>query len=124
MEANGHQANDLRDQRDNLLKKLSGLVDLHYFETKRGTYTIIMGKGFQLVDGDKAWHIEYSNGAVNWIGTDGSRTELTTDEVGAGELGGWIDIKSRIVPRDVGLLIGSEPNTSGGRSINGWTRWD
>ncbi|OCC15558.1 Flagellar hook-associated protein FlgK [Dissulfuribacter thermophilus] len=124
MEANGHAANDLRDKRDVLLKKLSELTDLHYFETPRGTYTIIMGKGFQLVEGDRSWHIEYSNGAVNWIGTDGTRTELTQEEVGAGKLGAWLDIKSRISPRDKGLLIGSTANTSGGKAVNSWTRWD
>lgn len=124
MEAGGHSANDLRDKRDIILENLSKLTDVHYFETAKGTYTVIMGKGFQLVDGSRSWHLEYVNGKVNWIRTDGTRMELTKNEINSGSLGAWLDIKSRITPKDKWLLTGSIANTSGGKGINGWTRWD
>ena len=123
MEASGGPANDLRDQRDLLLKKLSGLVGLEYFETTRGTYSIVLENGLQLVETDRSWELSYDNGKVNWVSSNGTKSELTSSELSKGELGGWIDIASRVEPSPSDVLIGSEYNTTGGRQININTKW-
>ena len=121
LESSRHKANDLRDQRDELLRRLSELIDVHYFETKRGTYTVLIGQGSPLIEGNRAWHLEARSGEVRWISSDGRSVKLTADDIGPGELGGWLDIKDRISPRDLTMLTGSQVNTVGGQAIKGNT---
>ena len=120
-----HQkANDLRDQRDELLKRLSELANVHYFETQRGTYTVIIGQNRTLVEGDRSWHLEVRSGDVYWISSSNQAYRLTTEDVSEGELGGWLDIKQRIEPRDLTRLVGSLANSTSGKAIRGATVWD
>ncbi|NOX36876.1 MAG: flagellar hook-associated protein FlgK [Calditrichaeota bacterium] len=51
-EGTGGQANDLRDQRDLLLDKLSEYLDIRYVENDRGIMTVSV-EGMMLVGGDK-----------------------------------------------------------------------
>ncbi|MGC8735342.1 MAG: flagellar hook-associated protein FlgK [Dissulfurimicrobium sp.] len=123
MESSNHQANDLRDQRDELVKQLSQLADVHYFETKQGTYTVLIGQGSPLVEGNKSSHLTISDGSVNWEGPTGQIKTLTAQDIKNGTLGGWLDIKSRISPPDTSTLIGSQANTTGGQAIASSTAW-
>lgn len=123
-ETGHHSANDLRDQRDMLIKEMSRLVDIHYFETERGSYTVLIGQGSPLVEDAASWHMEMRNGDVYWAGKAGQDLKLSDKDVKGGELGGWIDLKSRIRPGDTTVLTGSVPNASGGRAIKTSTRWD
>ncbi len=123
-ETGGHSANDLRDQRDMLVREMSNLADIHYFETERGSYTILIGQGSPLVEGDRSWELQLRSGQVEWIGTDGKTFTLTPEDVEGGELGGWLDIKSRITPSDPAVLIGSLPNATGGKGMKPGTHWD
>lgn len=123
MESSNHQANDLRDQRDELVKQLSQLTDIHYFETKQGTYTVLIGQGSPLVEGSRSLHLTLNGGIVNWAGPAGQLKELTTQDIGNGKLGGWMDIKARISPRDTSTLVGSQANTTGGHAIAASTSW-
>ncbi len=123
-ETGRHSANDLRDQRDMLVRELSNLADIHYFETERGSYTILIGQGSPLVEGDRSWELQLRSGEVEWIGTDGKTFTLTPEDVEGGELGGWLDIKSRITPADPAILISSLPNASGGKGMKPGTHWD
>ncbi len=123
-EAGGHSANDLRDQRDMLIKRLSELADINYFETKRGSYTVLIGQGSPLVEDQRSWDLELRGGSVYWQGNAGEDHKLTTRDIRGGELGGWLDLKSRVTPGDPTILTASVPNTSGGRPIRESTRWD
>ncbi len=124
LEAGGHSANDLRDQRDELVKNLSSITDINFFETKRGSYTILIGQGSPLVENDQSWELEMREDSVFWIGSAGQTKELTTEDIQRGELGGWMEIKSLIHPKDPQILTGSVMNTSRGLSINTNTRWE
>ncbi len=123
-ESSHHKANDLRDQRDELVKKLSKLANIHYFETQRGSYTVLIGQGSPLVEDDKSWHLELANNQVNWVANDGTLVPLSNEDISAGELGAWMDIKSRVSPPDTTKLISTQPNTCGGAPIKAATRWD
>ena len=123
-EAGAHSANDLRDQRDMLIKRMSELADIHYFETERGSYTVLIGQGSPLVDGPESWNLEMRSGEIYWTGNAGQELKLTKKDIQGGELGGWIDMKSRVTPRDPTILTGSVTNASGGRAIRSSTRWD
>ncbi|MDW8135448.1 MAG: flagellar hook-associated protein FlgK [Thermodesulfobacterium sp.] len=90
LEAGGKSANDLRDQRDSLIRELSQLVSIQYFESKEGAYNVIIGRGFNLVNIDRTWKIEISGTDIYWIDTQGNKIPLTSREVASGELGGWL----------------------------------
>ncbi|MEF3168691.1 MAG: flagellar hook-associated protein FlgK [Deltaproteobacteria bacterium] len=123
LEAGGHQANDLRDQRDELVRDLSKLADVRYFETKRGSYTVLIGQGSPLVEDDRSWELEMRAGDVYWKESTGDVMRLTTEDVAHGELGAWLDVKSRVSPRDMSVLTASRANTSAGQGIRPATLW-
>ncbi len=122
-EASGHVASDMRDQRDQLVRELSKLVDIHYFETERGSYTIMVGQGSPLVEDDQAWHLEYASEKIYWHGPNGQTNLMKDEDLKHGELGGWIEIKRLISPNDPTELVGSAVNTTGGQAISSATRW-
>ena len=118
-ESGHHDANDLRDQRDELLKRLSELANVRYFETERGSYTILIGQGSPLVEDNKAWELGLLNGKVTWFGSNGQNFELTTKDISSGELGGWLKIKEKLRPKDPTELTSSVVNTAnGGEAIH------
>jgi len=122
-EASGHVAADMRDQRDQLVRELSELIDIHYFETERGSYTVMVGQGSPLVEDDQAWRLEFSNSDVYWKGPNGQSVLMKDEDLEHGELGGWIEIKRLVSPNDPTELIGSAVNTSGGQAISPATQW-
>ncbi len=95
-ESGGKTANDLRDQRDKLVGELSQYAQIQYFETKEGSYNIILGKGFNLVTLDYHWQLEISGTTVYWVGSRGEKIPLTSREVSSGELGGWFKLLEQI----------------------------
>ena len=117
-ESGGHSANDLRDQRDELVKRLSQLANVRYFETERGSYTVMIGQGSPLVEDDKSWELKVIGGDVTWLGSHGQQFELTTTDISSGELGGWLGIKSKLQPRDITELTNSVVNTAGNEPIH------
>ncbi|MBA2849783.1 flagellar hook-associated protein FlgK [Thermosulfuriphilus ammonigenes] len=96
IESENRQANDLRDQRDKLVARLSELAEIRYFETSQGAYAIILGKGYNLVDIDSYWQLNLDGNDVYWQGHSGEMARLTSEEVSKGELGGWLRIREMI----------------------------
>lgn len=123
-ESGHHAANDLRDQRDNLIKRLSEIAAVRYFETERGTYTVLIGQGNPLVEGNRSWHLGIEDNSVKWIGQNGQRVALTSEDVKNGELGGWMAIKDMVKPPDPAVLTSSRVNTASGTNIKYATRWN
>ncbi len=91
-----HQANDLRDQRDRLVSELSELVQIKYFETNQGAYSIVLGNGLNLVDIDNYWQLELSGEEVYWISDSGEKVRITSEDISQGKLGGWLRILEQI----------------------------
>ncbi|WP_038055976.1 flagellar hook-associated protein FlgK [Thermodesulfobacterium hydrogeniphilum] len=96
MESGGKSANDLRDQRDALIKELSQLASIQYFETKEGAFNVIIGKGFNLVNIDRTWKLEISGTDLYWVSTNGAEIPLTSKEISSGELGGWLRLLEQL----------------------------
>jgi len=95
LEAGGRTANDLRDQRDKLIGELSQYAQIQYFETKEGSYNVILGKGYNLVNLNYNWKLEISGTTVYWVGSNGERVPLTS-KVLSGELGGWLKLLEQL----------------------------
>lgn len=89
-EANLRQQNDLRDQRDLLVKDLSELVEINYFELSTGAYTIIMNDGHTLVENNEYWSVDWADSKLQWISRNSTGTEIRTELQNAKELGGRI----------------------------------
>ncbi len=88
------RANDLRDQREELLKKLSGLLDISYYEEDNGSVTVVQG-AFNLVERETV------SGLSAITGIDGKkrvylRGQDITDIISSGELGGLISSRQDI----------------------------
>ncbi|MFH1215941.1 MAG: flagellar hook-associated protein FlgK [Pseudomonadota bacterium] len=94
--------NDLRDQRDILVKDLAGYLDINYFETNSGAYTIMMSDGHTLVENDQGWQVDWKDNELHWVSENakGSKIEMAVGdgaEVG-GKLGGWMETFNNIRP--------------------------
>jgi flagellar hook-associated protein FlgK len=99
-ESNIRQQNDLRDQRDLLVKDLAQLLEVNYFEVDSGAYTILMSDGHALVENNESWSVDWADSKLQWIsrnaeGTETRNTLQNPAEVG-GKIGGWIEVHDQI----------------------------
>jgi len=69
-EANGSNANDLRDTRDNLIDELSGYVKVSVRENSNGTYSVV-SNGNTLVDGNNRLTLECNENTASVNGKYG-----------------------------------------------------
>ncbi|MCK5436889.1 MAG: flagellar hook-associated protein FlgK, partial [Desulfobulbaceae bacterium] len=103
-ESDLHAANDLRDKRDELLKDVSELIDIVYFETKTGAYTVLLNDGHALVEGGEHWDLSMANNVLYWK-TITSEGETVEKELGSGaelggKIGGWLEVRGNLVEND------------------------
>lgn len=94
--------NDLRDQRDILVKDLSQYLDINYFEVSTGAFTILMADGHTLVENNQGWQVDWKDNQLQWISENskGTKVEIAVGdgaEVG-GKLGGWMETYNNIRP--------------------------
>ncbi|MBI5557534.1 MAG: flagellar hook-associated protein FlgK [Deltaproteobacteria bacterium] len=102
-ETDVRQQNDLRDQRDLLLNDLSQYLEVNYFETNTGAYSVLMGDGHTLVENDENWQIDLLDDKLQWISKNSKgdvlkTAALTESEAIGGKIGGWMEIYSNIDP--------------------------
>ncbi len=110
-ESENHQANDLRDQRDELTKELASLVDINYFEdVTTGSYTVMLNDGNSLVDTGTSWNVEWGNNQLYILKTnrtgDTVRTSIGNDSALGGKIGGWLDVRGELLEGDPDNYIG------------------
>lgn len=109
-ESDLHAANDLRDKRDELLKEVSELIDIVYFETKTGSYTILLNDGHTLVEGGEHWDLSMADNVLYWqsITSEGETVEkeLGRGEELGGKIGGWLEVRSNLVGNDPDNYLG------------------
>ncbi len=103
VEITGTNANDERDRRDLLVKRLADKVDINYSEdTKTGTLNITAGKTGILVAGTSYEQLRTGRTADNKIQvlyelSDGGAVVDITDQFKRGGIGGAIDVRDNIV---------------------------
>ncbi len=99
-ESAGASANDLRDQRMNLVNKVSSLIGSVYIEDEQGALTLLTAAGTPLVNGVDSWEFQQSGNSIYWnsIPTDISR-KLT-----GGKIGGWLEVRDDILPETLANL--------------------
>ncbi len=89
-ETTRQKQNDLRDTRDRLLKSLSSDVNVNYFESGNGSYTIMMANGHSLVDNNESWGLDWSGNKLHWVQTNSAGAKILTDISNSGDVGGKI----------------------------------
>ncbi len=100
--SNGAPPNDLLDQRDRLIEKLSQKVAITTIEQDDGSLNVLVGKGQPLVIGTQITRLD-----TRFSATDSTRIEVSisgqvaasdsSQLIGGGELQGVIDFRSRIL---------------------------
>ena len=97
VEIAGQNSNDYRDQRDQMLKELSGLIDINTYENDQGQVTVLTGDGHPLVQSPHAYTLSTVTNAsglqdVVWMDRSGTTIDIT-NAIGGGELKGWLDVR-------------------------------
>jgi len=88
-EARGGDTSILRDQRDELVKQLSGFIDVRINETPEGSFTVALDSGQPLVSGSTAGKLAFDeNGGNRSLSLSFSTTSFTVDMDCGGALGG------------------------------------
>ena len=97
VEIAGQNSNDYRDQRDQLLKELSNLIDINTYENDQGQVTVMTASGNPLVQSPYAYELSTATNAdglqdVVWMDRGGNAIDIT-DSIEGGKLKGWIDVR-------------------------------
>ncbi|MEO2076734.1 MAG: flagellar hook-associated protein FlgK [Bacillus sp. (in: firmicutes)] len=77
--ASGQQPNDLMDQRDLLVDKLSKMADVQVKPAENGRVNITMGQEL-LVDGDQSFSVSFNEGS-NQLSVNGKNVSLKSGEI-------------------------------------------
>ncbi|MDY6905416.1 MAG: flagellar hook-associated protein FlgK [Thermodesulfobacteriota bacterium] len=85
-------ANDLRDQRNALIKELSESVNVQTFEEPNGSITVNTANGKPLVNGADAYTLDWRGGRLLYTTPNGGSVDVT-DEVSDGRIAGWLDMR-------------------------------
>lgn len=100
IEVTENNANDFRDQRDQLVLELSEIIDIDSFEDGDGNVTISVGNGKPLVEGPFSWSLTTADNAgvqdVFWEDSSGSTVNITT-AISGGKLKGWIESRDVLI---------------------------
>ncbi|MEA1934521.1 MAG: flagellar hook-associated protein FlgK [Thermodesulfobacteriota bacterium] len=109
-ESNLHSANDLRDKRDQILKDVSKLIDIVYFETNTGAYTILLNDGHALVEGCEHWDLSMKNNVLYWhsVTSDGQtfEKELGSGAELGGKIGGLLEVRGNLLENNPDNYLG------------------
>jgi flagellar hook-associated protein 1 FlgK len=94
-EASHATANDLRDQRNQLLEELSGWVGITYLEQDDGSVTVLSREGLLLVNGNESWDLSTEGDSIYYNGID----DDVSDRLTGGKMGGWLDLRDETLPQ-------------------------
>lgn len=121
--ANGGQpANDLRDQRQQLLGELNKLVNVSLVQQTDGSTNVYIGSGQPLVVGNKSYALSTaldpndSSLRVPTLDVGGSTLTLSSDLVTGGKLGGVLALREEVVLpafqdlNRIAMTLGAEVN--------------
>jgi len=92
----GAQPNDLLDQREEALRKLSELISVQVVRQDDGDINIFVGTGEPVVIGSKNSSLSVSSDGKIFVG-DGTRAADITSQVSGGQLGGLLKFKNEVL---------------------------
>jgi flagellar hook-associated protein 1 FlgK len=97
IENSGGTAADLRDKRTELLRKISQIVDVNYYEEANGSLNVFISNGRSLVEGTNVWNLQVkvntNNASFYDIVFSDTPNEVINGDLKGGKLAGLIDIR-------------------------------
>ena len=105
----GRLPNDLLDERDRVLQRMSELVDVQVVENENRTTNVYVGVGQALVVSNRSFDLTSAAGKddpsrQDVIFKNGNRTETMTDSIYGGQLGGLLEFRRDILDESYGQL--------------------
>jgi flagellar hook-associated protein 1 len=98
----GGQATDVRDKRDELLRKIGGIMDVNYIEKSNGSLYIFASNGKALVEETNTWPMEVrsnpDNSNFNDIVFTNDPTKSLNDNITGGKLAGLLAMRDTVIP--------------------------
>jgi len=92
------QPNDLLDQRDELLRQLSQLVDVRVVQQSDGQLGVFIGKGQPLILGSQVRVLQTTSAGQVTISTNATATpQDITDSISGGQLGGLLTFRNGVL---------------------------
>jgi flagellar hook-associated protein 1 len=115
VEINGVSANDERDRRDLLLKKMSEHIDIRWGESKDGILTVTAGNTGVLVSGGEQRDLltadsearegkRAGNVDIYYKSTETGRANSITDQLKGGSLGGLLHVRDKFINETLGQV--------------------
>lgn len=101
--AGGQSADSLRDQRQVLLRELSGLLDINFFTAEDASLTISTAGGKLLVLGQDFNSLQLSPGASGFSSIFLEGRDITA-EISNGKLGAALKVRDSFIPRNLADL--------------------
>jgi flagellar hook-associated protein 1 FlgK len=101
-EANGHPANDLRDQQQLEISKLSQLIGVRSYTTGDGTVSVTLSNGLPLVQGVLSFDLTSQVSASDtidliWQGPGGNDESINTSTLSSGKLAALIQTRDEVI---------------------------
>ncbi|MEN6317580.1 MAG: flagellar hook-associated protein FlgK [Syntrophaceae bacterium] len=97
IESGGGSAMDLRDKRTELLRDISQIIDVNYYEEANGSLNIFISNGRSLVEGSNAWKLDVvrntSNNNYYDIVFQDTPAVSINDDIKGGKLAGLLDVR-------------------------------
>jgi flagellar hook-associated protein 1 len=97
VENSGGTASDLRDKRTELLRKISQIVDVNYYEEANGQLNVFISNGRSLVEGTNVWNLSLkvnTNNASNYdIVFADTPNQVINGDLKGGKLAGLLDVR-------------------------------
>ena len=104
VEVQGIPANDQRDRRDVLLKKMNEKIDIHYAEGTNGIVTISTAGNAMLVSGFDSYELQTHQNPMTdrteiyYKQNDSTPPFKITDRIKGGTVGGAISVRDQLIP--------------------------
>ena len=101
IENSGGTAADLRDKRTELLKNISQIVDVNYYEEANGSLNVYISNGRSLVEGTNVWNLDVkintNNASFYDVVFADTPNEVINGDLKGGKLAGLIDVRDNKV---------------------------
>lgn len=102
-EANGHEANDLRDQQQLELSRLAQLIGVSTYTAGDGTLSVSLPNGLPLVQGVLSWDLTYQVTPTDtvdliWQGPGGTTEVIPTSILTGGSLTALLQTRDEVIP--------------------------
>lgn len=99
----GNQPNDLLDQRDETLRKLSELASIQLVKQDGGDVNVFIGNGQPLVVGQTVSKFSVREGGQIFLG-NGVQTSNVTKQITGGQVGGLLTFREEVLARSMNEL--------------------